>query len=83
MWWGIHDGIGWWMVFGGVWMLLFWAAIIGLVVWGIRAITGSTGSPVNLEEPLEIARRRYSRGEITKEQFEEIRATLRQVQTRP
>ena len=78
MWWGVHNDIGWWMLFGGVWMLLFWGAFIGLVVWGIRALTGSRGKPVNREDRYEIVRRRYAQGEITREQFEEIRATLQQ-----
>lgn len=27
-------GMGWWMLFGGIWMLLFWGGIIALAVWG-------------------------------------------------
>jgi putative membrane protein len=69
-------GIGWWMAFGAVWMVLFWGAIIALIVWGIRALTGRSARPVAEESAIEIARRRYTRGEITKEEFEEIKATL-------
>jgi putative membrane protein len=65
--------MGWWMVFGGLWMLIFWGAIIWLIVWGISKLTGAGGRE---DEPLEIARRRYARGEITREDFEAIRATL-------
>ena len=77
MWWGMHDGIGWWMVFGGVWMVLFWGVIIGLAVWGFRVLTGRPGKQTYKEDPDEIIRNRYARGEISREQFEEIRATLR------
>ena len=77
MWWGMHDGIGWWMVFGGVWMVLFWGVIIGLAVWGFRVLTGRTNKPMYKENPEEIIRNRYARGEISREQFEEIRAILR------
>jgi hypothetical protein len=45
-------------------------------LWGIRALTGRSARPVAEESAIEIARRRYARGEITKEEFEEIEATL-------
>ena len=77
MWWGIHEGTGWWMVFGGVWMVLFWGVIIGLAVWGFRVLTGRPAQQMIKEDPDEILRNRYARGEISREQFEEIRATLR------
>ena len=38
--WYMHDGWGWWMVFGGIWMLVFWVAIIALVVWGVKRLVG-------------------------------------------
>ena len=28
--WGEHEGMGWWMLFGSVWVVFFWAAIIWL-----------------------------------------------------
>jgi putative membrane protein len=76
MWWTPYEGIGWWMTFGAVWMALFWGGTIALIVWGIRALTGRSFRPVEEENPIEIARRRYARGEITKEEFEDIKATL-------
>ncbi len=77
MWWGVHEGMGWWMLFGGIWILLFWGAIIGLIIWGIRALTGRPEPRHDLDDPLEIARRRYARGEITRAELEEIESTLR------
>ena len=41
MWW---DGAGWWMLFGGLWMLVFWGGIIFLVIWGIRKLSERGGS---------------------------------------
>jgi len=64
------------MLFGGMWMLFFWGAIIALVVWGIRVLTGRRGESLEAKDPLEIARRRYARGEITREQLEEMEDTL-------
>ncbi len=65
------------MLFGGVGMLLFWGVFIGLVVWGIRASTGQRDKPVETEDPLEIAERRFARGEINFGEFEEIKIGLR------
>jgi putative membrane protein len=66
----------WWILDSGFWMLLIWGAIIALAVWGIRAFTSRRDEVSQNSEPLEIARRRYAEGEITKEQFEELRVTL-------
>jgi len=73
--WYMHEGGGWWMVFGGLWMLFFWGGLIALIVWGISRLTRR--SPSNgKESPLDIARERYARGEISREQFEQIKKDL-------
>jgi putative membrane protein len=63
------------MIFGGIWMVIFWGAIIWLIVWGVGQVSG--GSRRSDDNPLEIARTRYARGEITREQFEQLRQDLR------
>ena len=75
--WYWHQGMGWWMIFGGLWMLLFWGAIIWLVIWGISRLTEHRG-PATLEKrtPLDIAKERYAKGEISKEEFEQIKKDL-------
>jgi len=72
--WYVNQGMGWWMIFGVLFMILFWGGIIALIVWGIKRLSGygNDGSPT----PLEIAKQRYARGEITKEQFEQIKRDL-------
>ena len=65
-------GGGWWiaMVFM---MVIFWAAIIALVVWGVRSFA------VPREErktALDIARERLANGEISEEEFERIKRQL-------
>lgn len=77
MMWGYGDwpGGGWPMWLGGLSMLLFWAVVIGLVVWGVNRMTRST-SPPPPKDPLDIARRRLARGKINAAQFEEIKKTL-------
>jgi len=71
----MHDGaMGWgWGIFGAVWMLLFWGGVFGLVVWGVNRLTKSGGSS---QTPLAIAKARYARGEISREEFEQIRRDL-------
>lgn len=51
--------MGWWMVMGGLWFIVFWAVIIGLVAWGVRAVSGNNRRRDDMgESPLEIAKRR-------------------------
>ena len=77
--WYMHDGWGWWMVFGGIWMLLFWIAVIWLVVWGIRSLVRREGPKSGTPEkrdPLEIAKERYAKGQISKEEFDQIKKDI-------
>ena len=77
--WYWHEGMGWWMMFGGLWMFLFWGGIIALIVWGIKKLTERGGSGSGTSEkrsPLDIAKERYARGEIAKEEFEQIKKDL-------
>jgi len=77
--WQAHEGMGWWMVFGGIVMILFWVGVFALVVWVIARLVGHEGSRSAAGKkynPLDIARERYARGEITKEQFEQIKKDL-------
>lgn len=67
---------------GAIFSLVFWALIIAgivfLVVWFARN-AGRTGLSASSSDPaLEILKSRYAKGEITKEQFEEMRRTLAQ-----
>lgn len=77
--WHHHEGMGWWMVFGGLWMLLFWGAIIAGIVWIVRKLYGhdeSIASARKREDPLDIAKERYAKGEISKEEFDQIKKDL-------
>ena len=72
--WGVGD-VGWgWMVLGWVWMVVFWGAIIGLVVWGISRISRGRTAPDST--PMDIAKARYARSDITKEEFEALKRDL-------
>jgi putative membrane protein len=81
--WHVGDGMGWWMLWGGIMMVLFWGAIIALVVWAIQGVTRR--EPVHTEPhqtspsarpPLEIAKERYARGDIGRDEFENIKKDL-------
>lgn len=73
-----YNNFGWgWMMLGGIWMIIFWGVIIFLIVWGIKRLTGHRDSGgVERRSPLDIAKERYARGEISKEQFEQIKKDL-------
>ncbi len=74
--WHMGDGWGWWMVMGWVWMVVFW----GLIIWGIYALVTrlDRGERAPGREPaaLEILERRYARGELSHDEFEEMRQRL-------
>jgi putative membrane protein len=77
--WDYHEGMGWWMIFGGILMVVFWGLVIALVVWAIsRVTTHRSDGPSTPEKrsALDIAKERYARGEISKEQFEQIKKDL-------
>lgn len=69
------DGMGWWMIFGGLWMLVFWGGFIALIVWGIVKLSQRNGSAPK-GDPLGIAKERYAKGEISKEEFAQIKKDL-------
>ncbi len=70
--WGLSIGLG------GLMMLAFWGALIALAVLLFRRVGGSTGgpSPTEAEAPMDVLKRRFAAGEITPEQYEEMRHAL-------
>ncbi len=75
--WGFHDGMGWWMLFGGMGMMVFWAVIIGLVVWSVTRVAGGREERgEQSQSPIDIVERRLARGEISKDEFEDLKRAL-------
>ena len=75
--WGWYNGMmgGW--GFGGAWMIIIWIIIIGLIVWGVVAlIKHSSQGTGEKRQPLDIAKERYAKGEISKEEYERIKKDL-------
>ncbi|MFQ6078729.1 MAG: SHOCT domain-containing protein [Thermodesulfobacteriota bacterium] len=71
-------GMGW---FGMILMVAFWVAVIVGIVFLIRWLVTSTGAGGHHRErgeesALEILKRRYARGEINKEEYEERKKNL-------
>jgi uncharacterized membrane protein len=64
------------MALAGILFVLFWGALIWFIVWGINKATGHGNSTTTITSPLEIAKGRYARSEITKEQFEQFKKDL-------
>jgi putative membrane protein len=66
-------------IFGMVAGLLFLVVLVAGAVWLIQALArgGGAGPMVSSgETPLEILKRRYAKGEITKEQYDDMRRDL-------
>ncbi len=71
-----------WMIhgmWGGLMMLIFWIILIVGIVFLVKWIMDrnrTTNRQEPDESPLEILRRRYAKGEITKEEFEAMKREL-------
>ncbi len=66
-------GVGWWWVLMPIGMIIFWGGIVALIVWAIRQFTEGRGGK---GDAIDIARARYARGEISREEFDQIRRDL-------
>ena len=67
----MHWDYGWGLGPGWIFMVLFWALVILGVVYLLKLVSGGTKSEKQEETALDILRKRYARGEISKEEFEE------------
>jgi len=78
--WDWNTGDGWWagMAVMMLFMVVFWGSIIALIAWLIVRLTRRepSGGTAEQRTPLDIARQRYAKGEINKEQFEGIKKDL-------
>jgi len=63
--WGMH-GIGW----------IIWTVPLIFFIWFIFRISQNSITNKQEDSALEILRKRYARGEISKEEFEEAKKTL-------
>lgn len=76
MWPGMMAGFDWmWLI------LVLWIVFLGLIIWAIvasvRSSNESKGSDSSkADSALEVLKKRYARGEINKEEYEEKRKGL-------
>lgn len=83
--WGHHGWImgglgGWDVLIGLVVMALFWGGLIALLFFVVRAAVGGgrgsrDGDPK--KDALSILAQRYAKGEISTDEYQEMKATLR------
>lgn len=73
--WAMDGGMGIWMLFNMTFWILVIIGIVLLAVWIAR--TGGRGERSKDEESaLDILKKRYARGEINKEEYEEKKRDL-------
>lgn len=68
------SGAGFGMGSGIILMVLFWGAVIWLVISLISNVTKRSGE--TFESAISILKKRYAKGEITKEQYHEMEKEL-------
>jgi putative membrane protein len=70
----------WWGLAMMLFMMLFWVVILGggvlLVVWLLRQFRLTKPGFQQGPRPLEILQERYAKGELTKEQYEQMRQDI-------
>ncbi len=68
---------GWGMGFGWIYMLLFWVVVVGSITYFARSAAKGSQCGAQHESPLDILKRRYARGEITKEEYGRMKDDLK------
>ena len=69
------------MGFGWMWLFpVFWIVIVGLIIWAVVAAVRKPGqsesSARSADSALEVLKKRYARGEIDKQEYEEKKKDL-------
>lgn len=75
---GFGGMMGGWGMMGGL-GLVFWALVIIGGIWLFQSLIRGRAfgnTPPAIESPLDILKRRYAKGEITKEQYEALKADI-------
>jgi putative membrane protein len=65
------------MFFGGFCMIVFWGAIVALIVWAVIKLSRREDtSSISKVNALDAAKERYAKGEITKAEFDQIKKDI-------
>ena len=75
-------GYGYMSMWGWVWMLLFWGGLIVLVLWLISRLF-PTAKPQNNQSDASLSAQeildvRYAQGDLSREQYQEMKQTLQE-----
>lgn len=73
MWW--YGGYGGMPLLGTLVMVLFWVAVLALVVWAVRSFVPREGAGTR-DTALDVLNRRYAAGEISQAEYEQARRVL-------
>jgi putative membrane protein len=65
------------MVFEAIVLILFWVGVVALALWAVDTLGRGTKAGAR-PTPIDIAKERYARGDISRDQFEQIRRDLGQ-----
>ena len=73
-------GYGFMGGFGFFFMILFWGLIVWAIIAGVRMLSGGHGHSCHGgshgDDAMKTLRERYAKGEITKEQFDQMKKDL-------
>ena len=75
--WDYGWGMGWGMGFGWVFMIFFWVLVVLGIVYFIKIVMIGAKKETSGDTALDILKKRYAKGEITKEEFEKIKNDLK------
>ena len=74
--WCLGEGFGGWGWFVGIGMIIFWVIFITLAVWlALTLIKNNRGD--NTLKALNIAKERYAKGELSKDEYDQYRKNLK------
>lgn len=73
--WQFGDGMWWWIIFGVLFMIIFWGGLIALIVWTMTKLN-RRGDTTRKHSLLDVVRERYAKGEISKDEFEQLKKDL-------
>jgi putative membrane protein len=64
------------MPYGGLWMIIFWVLVVVGIAFLIKFAADRGASRTDGPSAMEILKRRYASGEISKEEYEEKKKEL-------
>ena len=77
-WWGFNGMQHGWYGFGWLFGFLFWVLVVLGVIYLVKTLFGGNRqAPGGKESPEEILKRRYAAGEISTEEFEDMKKRLK------